>query len=159
MHITKIEEQRYTKTQLKFGNDTNETDWTIRSYRKLIIEFKKISCTICKHHDQWMTNSCYGRHSVEANIMTKTVTMKLGFSYNPSNTHLKTIIIPSTPVCWITQGVSTTQDKTNFIVPLLDIFDIIIGQDFFKKISYGDRSLCVTTLAYNTRMIIYGCPN
>lgn len=68
---------------------------------------------------------------VEANIMTKTVATRLGFSYNLSNTHLKMVNAPPTPICSITHGMDITLGKclgkTKFVVAPLDIFDIILG--------------------------------
>ena len=72
----------------------------------------------------------------EANIMTKTMTKKLGLKIVPSNNHLKTVNAPPTPVCGIAREVSITlgkwHGKTNFTVAPLDIFDIILGQEFFQ---------------------------
>ena len=72
---------------------------------------------------------------VEANIMTKATMTRLGMIYSPSNAQLKTVNSPPTPVCGVAQGVSITidewQDKTNFTFAHLDIFDIILGQEFF----------------------------
>ncbi|XP_049388521.1 uncharacterized protein LOC125852885 [Solanum stenotomum] len=72
----------------------------------------------------------------EANIMTKTAAERLGLGYVPSNNRLKTVNAPPAPVCGIAQGVSITlggwQGKTNFTVAPLDIFDIILGQEFFQ---------------------------
>ena len=71
----------------------------------------------------------------EANIMTKMEAERLGLNYMSRNTHLKTVNAPPTPVCGVAQGVSITlgkwQGKTNFVVAPLDIFYIILGQDFF----------------------------
>lgn len=54
----------------------------------------------------------------EVNIMTKTAAERLRLNFVPSNTHLKTVNAPSTPVCGVAQGVSITlgkwQGKTNF---------------------------------------------
>lgn len=74
----------------------------------------------------------------EANLMTKTVTTKLGLSYSPSNTSRRsTLNTPLTLVCGVAHGVSITlgkwQGKTNFTVVSLDIFDIILGQEFFQN--------------------------
>uniref|UniRef100_M1BYQ0 Peptidase A2 domain-containing protein n=1 Tax=Solanum tuberosum TaxID=4113 RepID=M1BYQ0_SOLTU len=72
----------------------------------------------------------------EANIITKTEATRLGLSYSPSNAQLKTVNAPPTPVCGVAHGVSITlgkwQGKTNFIVALLDLFDIIHRQEFFQ---------------------------
>uniref|UniRef100_M1BW48 Uncharacterized protein n=1 Tax=Solanum tuberosum TaxID=4113 RepID=M1BW48_SOLTU len=72
----------------------------------------------------------------EANIMTKMAAARLGLSYNPSNTRLKTVHVSPTPVCGVAQGVSITlgkwQGNTNFTVAPLDIFDIILRQEFFQ---------------------------
>ena len=72
----------------------------------------------------------------EANIMTKTASKRLGLNYEPSNTRLKTFNAPPTPVCGVSQGVNITfgklQEKTNFSITPLDIFDIILGQEFFQ---------------------------
>ena len=73
----------------------------------------------------------------EANIMTKTMAEKLGLNIVPSNNRLKTVNAPQTPVCGVSHGVSITlgkwQGKTNFTVAPLDIFDIILGQEFFQR--------------------------
>ncbi|XP_055814145.1 uncharacterized protein LOC129883530 [Solanum dulcamara] len=73
----------------------------------------------------------------EANIMTKTAAARLGLSYGPSNTRLKMVNSPLTPVCRVTHGVDITlgkwQGKTSFTVAPLDIFDIILGQEFFQR--------------------------
>ena len=71
----------------------------------------------------------------EANIMTKTASERLGLNYETSNTRLKTFNAPPTPVCGVAQGVNITfgklQEMTNFSIASLDIFDIILGQEFF----------------------------
>ncbi|KAH0710971.1 hypothetical protein KY284_012398 [Solanum tuberosum] len=73
----------------------------------------------------------------EVNIMTKTTATRLGLSYNPSNAQLRTVNAPPTPVSGVAHGVSITlaewQGKTNFIVAHLDLFDIILGQEFFQQ--------------------------
>ena len=67
----------------------------------------------------------------EANIMTKTAAERLGLNYVPSNTRLKTVHAPPTPVCGVVQGLSITlgnwHGKINFTVAPLDIFEIILG--------------------------------
>ena len=72
----------------------------------------------------------------EANIMIKTAAEKLGLNYVPSKTCIKTINAPPTPVCGITQRVSFTLGKwkgmMNFTVAPLDIFNIILEQEFFQ---------------------------
>ena len=73
----------------------------------------------------------------EANIMTKTMAEKLRLNIVPSKNRIKTINVPPTPVCGIAHGVSITlgkwQGKTNFTIAPLDIFDIILGQEFFQR--------------------------
>ena len=70
----------------------------------------------------------------EVNIMTKMAPTRLGLCYSPSNTQLRTVNAPLTPVCGGVHGVSITigdwQGNTNFTVAHLDIFDIILGQEF-----------------------------
>ena len=62
----------------------------------------------------------------EANIMTKTVAERLRVNYVPSNTCLKIVNPPSTPVCGVAQRskhhIGKWQGKTNFIVYPLDIY-------------------------------------
>ncbi|KAH0720278.1 hypothetical protein KY284_005308 [Solanum tuberosum] len=74
--------------------------------------------------------------SAEANIMTKTEATRLGLSYNPSNAQLRMVNAPPSPVCGFSHGVSITlgewQGKTNFTVAPLDLFEIILGQEFFQ---------------------------
>uniref|UniRef100_M0ZQQ2 Gag-pol polyprotein n=1 Tax=Solanum tuberosum TaxID=4113 RepID=M0ZQQ2_SOLTU len=73
----------------------------------------------------------------EVNIMTKTTATRLGLSYSPSNAQLRTVIAPLAPVCGVMHGVSITlgewQGKANFTVAPLDLFDIILGQEFFQQ--------------------------
>ncbi|KAH0712515.1 hypothetical protein KY289_008474 [Solanum tuberosum] len=73
----------------------------------------------------------------EANIMTKTAATRLGLSYSPSNAQLKMVNAPSTPMCGVTHRVSIMlgewQGKTNFTIVLLDLFDIILGKEFFQQ--------------------------
>ena len=73
----------------------------------------------------------------KANIMTKMVAERSGLNYVPSNTCLQTVNAPPTLVCAVSQGVSITlgkwQGKMNFTVAPLDIFDIILRQDFFQR--------------------------
>ena len=73
----------------------------------------------------------------EVNIMTKTATTRLGLRYRPSNAQLRTVNAPSTTVSGVAHRTSTTlgewQGKTNFTVAPLDIFDIILGQEFFQE--------------------------
>ena len=47
----------------------------------------------------------------EANTMTKEVAERLRLNYMPSNTRLKTVNTPSTPICGVTQGVSISLGK------------------------------------------------
>ncbi|XP_027769932.1 uncharacterized protein LOC107009291 [Solanum pennellii] len=72
----------------------------------------------------------------EVTIMTKTTATSLGLRYSPSNTQLRTVNAPPTPVNGVAHGVSITlgewQGKTNFIVAPLDLFDVILGQEFFQ---------------------------
>ncbi|XP_055806925.1 uncharacterized protein LOC129875680 [Solanum dulcamara] len=73
---------------------------------------------------------------VKANIMIKTAVIRLGLSYGPSNTRLKIVNAPLTPVCGVAHGVDITlgkwQGKTIFTITPLDIFDIILGQEFLQ---------------------------
>ena len=72
----------------------------------------------------------------KVNIMTKMVATRLGLCYRPSNAQLRMVYAPLTPVSGVAHGVSITlgewQGKTNFIVSPLDLFDIILGQEFFQ---------------------------
>ena len=72
----------------------------------------------------------------EVNIMTKTTTTRLGLCYSTSNAQFRTVNAPLTPVNGVAHGVSITlgewQGKTNFTVAPLDLFDIILGQEFFQ---------------------------
>ena len=72
----------------------------------------------------------------EVNIMTKTGETRLGLLYSPSNTELITVNAPPTPVSVVTHGISITlgewQRKTNFTVGPLNLFDIILGQEFIS---------------------------
>ena len=71
-----------------------------------------------KHHDQ------DGDREVRAKLCSKKL-------------RLKTVNDPPTPVCGVAQGVSITlgnwQGKINFTVAPLDIFEIILGQEFFQR--------------------------
>ena len=62
--------------------------------------------------------------------------MRLGLRYCPSNAQLKMVNTPLIPVSGFAHGVRITlgdwQGKTNFTVAPLDIFDIILGQEFFQ---------------------------
>ena len=73
----------------------------------------------------------------EVNIMTKTAATRLGLLCNPSNAQLRTVNALPTPVSGLAHGVNITlgewQGKTNFTVAPLDIFDIILGQEFFQE--------------------------
>ncbi|TMX03891.1 hypothetical protein EJD97_013091 [Solanum chilense] len=73
----------------------------------------------------------------EVNIMTKTAATRLGISYSGSNTQLRTVHAPTTPVSGVAHGLSITlgecQGKTNFTLSPLDLFDIILGQEFFLQ--------------------------
>ena len=68
--------------------------------------------------------------------MTKTAAEKLGLKIVPSNDCLKIVKAPPTPVCGISHGVSITlgrwRGKTKFTVALLDISDVIFGQEFYQ---------------------------
>lgn len=72
--------------------------------------------------------------SMEANIISKAATTKLGLNYSPSNNHLKTVNAPPTPIYGLAHGVDITlgkwHGKTNFVIAPLDIFDIILVQEF-----------------------------
>ena len=69
--------------------------------------------------------------------MTKKAATRLGLSYSSSNAHLRTVNAPLTPVNEVAHGVSITlgewQGKANFTVAPLDLFDIILGQQFFEQ--------------------------
>lgn len=73
---------------------------------------------------------------VEVNIMTKTAATRMGLRYSPSNAQLRMVNGPLTPVSGVAHGVSITlgewQGKTNFTVAPVDLFDIILGQEFFQ---------------------------
>ncbi|XP_049394675.1 uncharacterized protein LOC125858961 [Solanum stenotomum] len=73
----------------------------------------------------------------EVNLMTKKAATRLGLSYKPSNAQLRTVNAPPTPVSGVAHGVSITlgewQGKANFTVAPLDLFDIILGQEFFQQ--------------------------
>ena len=75
-------------------------------------------------------------NGVEANLMAKTAETRLGLRYSPTNIQLKTVNAPPTPVEGVAHGVSITisdwQGKTKFIVAPLDIYDFILGQEFFQ---------------------------
>ena len=68
--------------------------------------------------------------------MTKMAVTRLGLRYNPSNTQLWMVNAPSNPVSRVAHGVSITlgewQGKTNFTIATLDIFDILLVQEFFQ---------------------------
>ena len=70
----------------------------------------------------------------KTNIIMKTVAERLGLNYMPSNTRFKMVNAPPTSVCRVSLGVSIflgkCQGKTNFMIATLDIFDIILGQEF-----------------------------
>ena len=74
---------------------------------------------------------------VEANLMAKTAATRLGLRYRPTNIQLKMVNAPLTPVDGVAHGVSITisdwKGKTRFIVAPLDIYDIILGQEFFQQ--------------------------
>ena len=71
------------------------------------------------------------------NIKTKTEATRLWQSYYPSIAQIKTVNAPPTLMCGIVHGLSFTlrewEAKTNFIFSLLDLIDIILGQEFFKQ--------------------------
>ena len=73
----------------------------------------------------------------EANLMAKTAATRLGLRYSPTNIRLKTVNAPLTPVDGVAHVVSITisdwRGKTKFIVAPLDIYDIILGQEFFQQ--------------------------
>lgn len=73
----------------------------------------------------------------EVNVLTKSAATKLGLKYNPSNAQLRTVNAPMTPVCGVAQGVDIVlgewRGKTNFHVAPVDLFDIILGQEFFRE--------------------------
>ena len=72
----------------------------------------------------------------EVNIMTNMAAIRLGMTYSPNNAQLRTVNAPSTLVSGFAHGVSITlgewQGKTNFTVAPVDLFDIILGQEFFQ---------------------------
>lgn len=69
---------------------------------------------------------------VEANIMTKSAIIKLGLKYNLSNAQLRMVNAPMTPMCRVAQGVDIVlvkwHGKTDFLVALINLFDIILGK-------------------------------
>ena len=73
----------------------------------------------------------------EANFMAKMVAMRLGLRYSLSNVQLRIVNAPPTPVDEVAHGVSITigdwQGKSKFIIAPLDIFDIILGHEFFQQ--------------------------
>ncbi|XP_049358818.1 protein DNA-DAMAGE INDUCIBLE 1-like [Solanum verrucosum] len=73
----------------------------------------------------------------EVNLMTKKAATRLGLSDSSSNAQLRTVNAPPTPVNGVAHGVSITlgewQGKANFTVAPLDLFDIILGQEFFQQ--------------------------
>ena len=76
-------------------------------------------------------------NGAEANLMAKTAATRLGLRYSPTNIKIKTVNAPPTPVEGVAHGVSITirdwRGKTKFIVAPLDIYDIILGQEFFQQ--------------------------
>ena len=72
----------------------------------------------------------------KSQFMTKTTTKRLGISYRPNNAQLKMVNAPSNPITVVTYRVSFTlgvsQGKTNFTIAHLQLFDIILGQEFFQ---------------------------
>lgn len=73
----------------------------------------------------------------EPNIITKSAAAKLGLKYGPSRAQLKSANAPATPVCGVAQGVKIAlgdwHGKSDFHIAQVDIFDVILGQDFFQK--------------------------
>ena len=73
----------------------------------------------------------------EVNIMIKMAVTRLGLSYSTSNTQLRMINAPPTPVSRVVKGVSITLDEwqgeMNFTIALLDLFDKFFGQEFFQQ--------------------------
>lgn len=72
---------------------------------------------------------------VEDNIMTKTEVKRLALCYYPTNVQLRTVNALATPLNGVTHGVSITlgkyQGKTNFTISPLNLFNIILMQEFF----------------------------
>ena len=75
----------------------------------------------------------------EINIMAKTAATRLGLCYSPNNAQIRTFNAPPTPVDGVAHGVSITiggwQGKINFTVTPLNIFDIILGQEFSRHVT------------------------
>lgn len=73
----------------------------------------------------------------EPNIVTKAAADQLGLKYRPCRAYLKTINAPPTPVSGLAQAVDIAlgdwHGKTDFYVAPVDLFDIILGQDFFLR--------------------------
>ena len=72
----------------------------------------------------------------KSQFLTKTTTKRLEMSYTPSNAQLKMVNAPLTPVSGVTHGVTFTlgvwQGKTNITIVHLNLFDIILVQEFFQ---------------------------
>lgn len=89
-----------------------------------------VNITINGRPARAMVNTC-----AKVNIMTKTTATRFGLRYSPSNAQLRTVNVPPTPVSGVAHGVSITlgawQGKNNFTVAALDLFDVILGQEFF----------------------------
>ena len=72
----------------------------------------------------------------QVNIMTKMEATRLELRYTPSNAQLKIVNGPLNLESEVGQGVCVTlgecQCKTKFTIAPLHLFDIILGQDFFK---------------------------
>ena len=84
-----------------------------------------------------MINGKRARVLVYNGVEAKTAATRLGLRYSPTNIQLKMVNAPPTPVDGVAHGVSITisdwQGKTKFIVSPLDIYDIILGQEFFQQ--------------------------
>ena len=91
-----------------------------------------VDITINAKYARVLVDTC-----AEDNFMAKTAAMRLGLRYSPSNIQLKTVNAPLTPVDGVSHGMSITigdwQGKTKFFVALIDIYDIILGQEFFQQ--------------------------
>lgn len=75
--------------------------------------------------------------AAEANVVTKAAAEKLGLKFSSSDAKLRMANAPLTPVCGIASGVDITlgnwHGKANFHVAPNDLFDIILGQPFFRQ--------------------------
>ena len=69
--------------------------------------------------------------------MTKTAAKRLGLRYTSSNAQIKSVNASPTPIVGVAHGVNITvgdwQGKTKFIVAPINLFDVILGQNFFQQ--------------------------